>query len=175
MPLSDRPPKDPLGRWRAASWLLGVPVLIEVLALVSGDRLNVGLPGTLLLMALLGIAMSVPDGLEWLRGREPHQVRRRGLDVEVLPRADPGPAYVVIENRSSSYRGLRPRELRPLWYVLYVVLVRAPQDVGDLLLTLLWRGIARGAGRRRDVSRAEPLEERLGRGDPDQLPPPSEF
>jgi hypothetical protein len=177
VPLTDRPPRNPLSLWNGATWLVGVPVLIELvqlLATISGGWFTLDIHGTLLVLALVGFLFSIPDGLAYVRGDEPHRTpSRRRWDVEQLPRGDPGPSYVIIETRSS-YRGLKPRELSPLWYVLYVVFVQAPREVGDVLLEAFWRTLGRtGDGRRRAGRRGEP-EEGRATGDPD-LPPPSEF
>jgi len=177
VPLTDRQPRNPLSLWNGATWLLGVPVLIELvqfLASISGGWFSLDIHGTLFVLALAGALLSIPDGLAYVRGEDPHRLpSRRRWDVEELPRGDPGPSYVIIETRSS-YRGLRPRELQPGWYVLYVVFVQAPREVGDVLLTTFWRSLGRGRGTRRARAEAE-SEDRFTGGEPERLQPPQEF
>lgn len=166
MPLNGGTPRDPLSLWNGATWLLGVPVLLELVALLahlSGGWFGLGgLHLTLLLLAIAGVALSVPDGRAWLAGRDPHRApSKRRWEIDQLPRGDPGPSYVIIETRSS-YRGLRPRELKPGWYVLYVVFVAAPREVGDVLLTAFWTNMGRGQGRVRGRERGQVVDPPAG-------------
>jgi hypothetical protein len=166
--------------WSAAAWLVGLPVVLLMVSLVTGGFLGIDLTGIGTMMLVLGLALSAIDGIAYVRGEDPHGTPKEsgGIDVRHLPRGDAQGTYVVVDTRPRSKTG-EPRldEFGPLSYALWFVLVKIPRTVGDLVITGIWKGVARAAGGRKerasDPQRSAIVTAEIG--ETDRRPPYEEF
>lgn len=178
MPLTSTE-KERRSLWGAASWLVGVPVVLMIVSIVAGGFFGLDLTGAMTMMLLLGLVLSGIDGLAYVRGEDPHGTASRkdgGLDVRHLPRGDASGTYVVVDNRARSKSG-EPRldEFGPVSYALWFVLVKVPRTVGDLLLSAMWKGIAAALGRRRERTVSGTITDSEFGADAERLRGPEEF
>jgi hypothetical protein len=145
--------KSPI--WRGASLLIGWGLLLFVLfGWILSPWVDVpGLTRIVLILIGLGILLSIPYGLSWLRGDadESGDLPRPALP-EVHTTGEG--TTVVVMPPVTSLRGPRIRELGVFAYLSWAIFYRAPLVVGDFLLTGLWNLI--GAIRRRLDDRYRP-------------------
>jgi hypothetical protein len=141
--------------WRGASLLVGWAVfLLVILGWILSPWVDIpGLGRIVLILIGLGILLSIPYGLAWLRG-DAHEAS--DLPRQVLPEVHNtgGGTTVVVVPQTSGFRGPRIRELGVFAYLCWAIFYRGPLVVGDFLLTALWNLI--GAIRRRLDDRYRP-------------------
>jgi hypothetical protein len=137
--------------WRAGSFFVGWGAILLVLGLISIGPLSVsGLGRLIVLLLVIGVGLSLPYGVAWLRGREPkppHEPDPVPVKVAEIPTGEPGNTYVVVDAAPRIPRVVRYRELSPFWYFLAVVFWRAPVTLGDWILCGLWSVIGWIVGR----------------------------
>lgn len=136
MPLGpDR--KDPPWRW--GSFFIGVASFVVLAWLATLGGINL-IGWWWVVSVVLGVLFSLRYANAWRRGDVPPEhrlVRQPAVDV----RGQAGSTYVLVDapRGGGGGRGVRPREFSPGWWALYSVAVRAPVNLGDLVLTLGWR------------------------------------
>ncbi len=161
--------------WRGGAFLIGLTVLVLFVNWILGDAFDVGWSRAALVV-ILGFLLSVPYGWAWAHGRAPLPPK----PAVVVPQAavqtgEHGNTYVVVGPDTGTRRGLgrRSRDLGAIGWFFYTVFWRWPLLIGDAVLTVVWRGIARllginGGPRVQDLSPRQ-----MGEADyPDELPPP---
>jgi hypothetical protein len=140
----DRPSAIPLGPdrkdppWRWGSFFIGLASFAVLAWLATLGDINL-LGWWWFVSVVLGVLFSLRYGTAWRRGEVPSELRRvRQPTVDV--RGQAGSTYVLLESpKGGGRRGVRPREFSPGWWALYSIVVRAPVNLGDLVLTLGWR------------------------------------
>lgn len=129
------------GLWAAGSLLAGYAALLFAMAVVTGhtgDFVRMRAGTSTLLLLLIGVLLSLPDGGIWLRDAVRAEASP-GVGVPPRPRA----------NRLVTWRDLRQRTARTL-------LLTVPVAVGDAVLAGAWTG-ARLVFRRTMRSEGTPL------------------
>jgi hypothetical protein len=133
--------------WRAGSWIIGVAVILLISTFWLGFPFDRD-PGTvtwMLGLAAFGFLFTIPHGRSRLRAEGPWVAAPDRIAVQLL---------------------------RPWTYVWYLVLVRFPTYIGDLVASWLWTlyarvrsiaprrdGRAQGPGSRTTVLHGRPQEE----------------
>lgn len=156
------PPKMPTGPddksewWRAASWVLGWVLILEVVALFTGHLWSRW--GLLVFFALVFVVLaSFEFGIDWLRkGTQLPTLSHDGfkwpIDKRELPEHKAGTTYLLVQAHPPVSKSKHPKigTISPFQYVLYWALWRAPVNLGDALLSQGYQFLARAMGLRRD-------------------------
>lgn len=165
MPLVDTDkPKSPMTVWWLGSWLVGVCLWLAVLQLAFTGSVEVLTSSLVRVFMIVGLILSAMDGVEYVRGGEPHRDRVRGVrrddsqvvehegreGVVVLNQVQPAP-----KDKDDEGSNKKNSAFLAIFYI-------APRTLGDVMLTLLWKGLARALGR--DARRTPPLPDEYPTG-----------
>lgn len=134
--------KDEL--WQIACWPTGVIALLTFVWVFTFFKINLltwmGWWQWLVILALIG-GFSSRAPLLWAR-REEHVDDDEAVTPSVNIAGQEGSTYVVVEPPrlpGQRRRGVRPRDYEPSHWTLYSALVRGPLELGNVVLTYLWR------------------------------------
>jgi hypothetical protein len=140
----NRSRKVPLGQdlkdlsWRIGAWFVGFLTFVVLLQVFTGGSVSLFQWWQRLLLFLLGVVLSYPYVRDWRRG-EVIAAKAVATEPAVVVEGKDSGTYVVLQMGQRFGRTVRPRELNPVPWGLYSVVVRAPVAVGDLVLTYFWR------------------------------------
>ncbi len=138
--------------WRAASWVLGLVIILEVVALFTGHIWS--RYGLFVMLALVFVVVaSFEYGIDWLRkGTQMPTLSQDGfkwpIDKRELPEPKPGTTYLMVQAHPPVSKSKHPKvgTLTPAWYVLYWTFWRAPINLGDAVLSVAYQFAARAMG-----------------------------
>ncbi len=151
MPLVDtQKPKSPMTVWWLACWLVGFCLWLAVLQLAFTWSVEVLTSSLVRSFTVLGLLLSAIDGVSYVRGDEPHRslVRSPHHDEQQQVVEQDGQHGVVVLNQMQPPKkpdgnGGGNRGTSALHAIFFI----APRTLGDVALTLFWKGIARALGR----------------------------
>lgn len=138
--------------WRAASWVLGIVLILEVVALFTGHIWS--RYGLFVVLALVFVVLaSFEYGIDWLRkGTQMPTLSHDGfkwpIDKRELPDPKGGTTYLMVQAHPPVSKSKHPKvgTLSPPWYVMYWAFWRAPINLGDAVLSVAYQFLARAMG-----------------------------
>ncbi len=141
-------PKSPMTVWWLASWLVGFCLWLAVLQLAFTWSVEVLTSSLVRSFTVLGLLLSAIDGIAYLRGGEPHRSLVKGPhpDEQQQVVEQDGQHGVVVLNQMQPPRKPDQAGNRGT-SALHAIFFIAPRTLGDVALTLFWKGIARALGR----------------------------
>jgi hypothetical protein len=138
--------------WRAASAVLGYVVILEIIALVTGNLWS-GLTLWTVPLLIFVLLASLEFGLPWLQGRtgKPKADVDWPISKSEVPDPHAGSNYVLVQTHPPGGKSPKVTTLSPGWYLLFVLFWRAPLNLGDAILSWVYQLVGRGVGVRKET------------------------